>query len=737
MPSDILAPGTRFQDWIIHEVLGIGGFGITYKAQHHLLDASYVAIKEYMPTAYCRRLPDGTIEAKPDKQSIEYFQFGLEKFLAEAQELAKFSHPNIVRVSNFYRLNGTAYIVLEYATGQTLDIWAAGLSQRADEQLLLNVFLPLLDGVQEMHSHGILHRDIKPSNICMQKNNHPILIDFGAVKNLLRSHTHSAIISISEGFSPKEQYASSTIQGAWTDIYALGATIRCLIDNATPPGSTTRHELVSNGSSDPLVPATKAFRGKYTTRFLETIDWCLELNSKDRPQTIAELKQGLLDGRQTLPAPKRHYDVSETDTVVRKSSGQTTTISADRQRVNNDDNSYPEQLNPENKSRTMLLLALLIPIAIVAILLGIFWRGDNALVQNESEIRTESDTTLSKQDNDAIDSNLDEPIIRTPEPELLVDVRSRIDKLKELIATAEALGTVNLPLLDSQLLTVNKQDTNSWQDQLIALDQTIEDFTTGIATMPREVRIGITNDEISVALQLCLEFDSDCSRDWYADELERSVTLTPFVLDRYEVSFGKFAKYTELNNVTTQAEILGRSVEISLSDESAVYRDGLHWANAYDSATNSIEIDNFPITHVTAADARAYCEFVNKRLPTEAEWESVARGAKRYTFTWGNEWQTTASYWADSAVAENTIAPIGSFTSNEDGYYDLVGSVTEWTSSVGSTKELVLMKGASRFDRNIANMRLSVRREESAAYSGDDVGFRCAQDVSEWPNKLP
>jgi len=119
-------------------------------------------------------------------------------------------------------------------------------------------------------------------------------------------------------------------------------------------------------------------------------------------------------------------------------------------------------------------------------------------------------------------------------------------------------------------------------------------------------------------------------------------------------------------------------------------------------------------------------------LPTEAEWELSASGYDRMIYPWGNQWDDQKLYWGGTETGDYLL-PVGSFRQSNQGFYDLAGSVSEWTSTADESGNYGLIKGASRYENNIANIRSAVRRIAATDYSGEDVGFRCAKSLDEWP----
>src|SRR5262245_63905640 len=158
-----LTQGTRLNQYEVMSILGAGGFGITYMARDTTLDTT-VAIKEYLPGDLAVRQADSQVTAKSSISKRD-FDWGLDRFLAEARTLAKFRHPNIVRVNQIFQANNTAYLVMEYAKGQSLEdaLKAGPLTEEQTREILA----PILDGLQSVHDEGFLHRDIKPANIIL------------------------------------------------------------------------------------------------------------------------------------------------------------------------------------------------------------------------------------------------------------------------------------------------------------------------------------------------------------------------------------------------------------------------------------------------------------------------------------------------------------------------------------------------------------------------------------------
>lgn len=280
-----LPKGYQLQEYCFQTVLGVGGFGITYLAQEMQLNQQ-VAIKEFFPNELAIRDRDHTLSPKSQKDT-KHFQWGLERFLEEARTIFQLKHPNIVRIMRFFPANNTAYIVMEYEQGQSLAN-AFPYGYRAREAELMVILPPLLDALETVHHAGYLHRDIKPDNIYLRKkDNSPVLLDFGAARFEVSRRSLPVTSLVTPGYAPLEQYESDgSQQGAWTDIYGLGAVLYRLIEGTSPVEATTRINATIRGKADPLKSAVKIGRRQYSENLLQAIDWALKVNQEERPQNI-------------------------------------------------------------------------------------------------------------------------------------------------------------------------------------------------------------------------------------------------------------------------------------------------------------------------------------------------------------------------------------------------------------------------------------------------------------------
>ena len=301
---DALPVGTVLRDFTIQAVLGHGGFGVVYRARHNELDLT-VAIKEYLPVELAVR-EGATVRPRSDTIRRD-FEDGLRRFRDEAQVLVGFdSHPSIVSCRDFFRANGTAYLVMAYEDGRSL---AEVLASREAEGRpfteadVLAVMLPLLEGLARVHAVGVLHRDIKPSNILIRwRDERPVLIDFGAAKQATARLTKSQA-PYTEGYAALEQVADAGELGPWTDMYGVGAVIWRMVAGGNRPWEPPRpvrverrsHAVVA-AADDPMPSASKLGRERFQPRLLKAIDRCLRLREAERTQDSAELLECLCAG---------------------------------------------------------------------------------------------------------------------------------------------------------------------------------------------------------------------------------------------------------------------------------------------------------------------------------------------------------------------------------------------------------------------------------------------------------
>ena len=312
--GDALEAGTKLEEFVIERVLGAGGFGVTYLARDVSLQA-WRAVKEYLPRGCGSRRHDGCVGPRSESDADDY-QWGLEQFLEEARVLARFdSHRYIVRVFRVFEARGTAYLVMEYLDGRSLKEEIETNGALADDAVR-TILLAITESLAAVHDAGLLHRDIKPDNVMLRPDGTPVLIDFGAARQMIgRSRSLRAVVS--DGYAPIEQYSEQQErQGPWTDIYALGAVAYVALSGQVPDKAPDRVR------TDPLGPVADAANRPVGTGLATAVDAALAVDEADRPRSVfqwrAMLDETFAPPRHSFP-PETHPPPEERDAPVRDS----------------------------------------------------------------------------------------------------------------------------------------------------------------------------------------------------------------------------------------------------------------------------------------------------------------------------------------------------------------------------------------------------------------------------------
>jgi serine/threonine protein kinase len=275
--------GSLLREWRLEGVVGVGGFGIVYRAKGVYFNET-VAIKEYFPGAISDRV-GGTTVAPTNSATEELYALGLDKFVEEAKLLWGLSqpkrHPNIVSVRSLFEMHGTAYSVMDFEDGQPLaELLSAG--RRFDETALMKLLRPLADGLSLAHEAGVVHRDIKPANILIREDGAPVLIDFGSARFASSEATSTSITFYTPPYAALEQYVRSYAQGPWTDIYALGVVLSQCITGRKPAEVLER---LDGGSGELL---GEGHCPGFSRSFTRAVDAAMAVRPTERPQSMAE-----------------------------------------------------------------------------------------------------------------------------------------------------------------------------------------------------------------------------------------------------------------------------------------------------------------------------------------------------------------------------------------------------------------------------------------------------------------
>jgi serine/threonine protein kinase len=283
LPSGYVLNGYR-----IEKPLSSGGFSIVYLARDDK-DIPY-AIKEYLPSTLPLRTEGVEVKVAEGDANLSIFRHGLKCFFEEGRALAMISHPNVVRVENFFRANETCYMVMQYVRGRTLQFHIQRNRHEFTEVFIRRIFSHLMNGLREVHARKLLHLDIKPANIFVAMEGRPVLLDFGAARITLSEEAMKLKPMYTAGFAAPEHYRFKPEElGPWSDIYSVGATIYTCIAGTPPQAGDAREE------KDRMIPLHTLARLPYSDDLYDIIDSCLAVDRMQRPQTAFDLQKRLIE----------------------------------------------------------------------------------------------------------------------------------------------------------------------------------------------------------------------------------------------------------------------------------------------------------------------------------------------------------------------------------------------------------------------------------------------------------
>ena len=293
-----LPPHYKLDRYEFDRVLGTpGAFGITYAARDQR--GGWVAIKELFPIDHVVRRGEQTVVAQTALDE-KMFRAAKDLFRREVKVLTQLKHPNVVRVIDYLEANGTGYMVMVYERGFDIDRYIRGQRPgRLNENELLKILMPLLDGLEAVHALNYLHRDIKPSNLYLSRDEHkPLLLDFGAAHQMVVSRSRPITQILTPPYAPIEQWGRELPLGPFTDVHAMGVVLyEAMMGDHRFPNAPDRL------TNDPLVPLVRQLRGQeYSKEFLTAVDWALQFQAKDRPQTVEEWRKAFPQ-RRSLSKP--------------------------------------------------------------------------------------------------------------------------------------------------------------------------------------------------------------------------------------------------------------------------------------------------------------------------------------------------------------------------------------------------------------------------------------------------
>jgi serine/threonine protein kinase len=305
-----LPDGLEIAGYRIVKKIASGGFSIVYLAYDE--DGNAVAIKEYLPSSLALRQP-GELVPAISAENLPVFRIGLKCFFEEGRALARISHPNVVSVINFFRANDTVYMVMAYESGRSLQDHILRRRDKGErplvsERFIRKMFNQVMNGLREVHTNKLLHLDLKPANIYLRVDGTPILLDFGAARQTLKTDMPKLYPMYTPGFAPPELYAKNGSLGPWTDIYSIGASMFACMVGAPPQPADQRQ------ANDKMEDHFRKLESMYSQELIQVIRWSLRIDPLERPQSVFALQKAL---REPIPEKKEAALLEKVSNKVR------------------------------------------------------------------------------------------------------------------------------------------------------------------------------------------------------------------------------------------------------------------------------------------------------------------------------------------------------------------------------------------------------------------------------------
>ena len=618
----------------IKHVLGKGGFGITYLATDVNLDRQ-VAIKEYLPSEMASRDGDSHVIAEP--AYINEYQAGLNRFIREARTIAKFDHPNVVKVLNVFEENNTAYMVMAYERGKDLRELLRSTKTLVEDQII-DIIIPVLEGLELVHNAGFIHRDIKPGNIMIREDGSPVLIDFGSAYDTKKSSEQITAL-VSPGFTPHEQYTGDAdTQGPWTDIYSLGATLYRCICGRNPVDALTRGSALLKQKDDPLIPASDIGAGKYSANLLAAIDHSMSFNEEHRPKNISSWKRELLG---TTTSQHFRSEIKQNSNSRRNTNNLNDTQEIE---MTHDLNTLP----PVKVKNNAMRYGIAAGIAALTIVIGFI------LVPGDSENDLQSVQTTSP----------------AKENILLTSATEKIESSTEEVSKDDLITTRLKP-----------EPGTVFNDSL----------RVGI---PGPSMIVVPTGEFVIGSNI-----NETGRNKNEGPRKQVRITQPVALSQTEITVGQFRNFVRSTGYITRAE-KEPDVGCRVFNNGWGWEAGRNWKDPGYQQDDKHPVvcvswdDAFAyIEWLSTETGEVYS------LPSEAEWEYAARSGSNKSRFWEEQNGNTCDYANVSDITHATAeslnqspdnifmcedgythsSPVAAFNKNVFGFYDMLGNVWEWT----------------------------------------------------------
>ncbi len=688
---DLLGANTILQSrYEVLQVLGCGGMGAVYLAEHTSLGRKKVALKENFDAS-----------SKAQRQ-----------FQREAETLAHLNHPNLPTVSDhFIGANGRQYLVMTYVEGQSL---AERLEQAGGRPLSETEVLAwadqLLDALDYCHRRSVIHRDIKPQNIIIQPDGQAMLVDFGLVKLYDPTSPSTSTFMLGMGtpeYAPPEQYGATTEHTeARSDLYSLGATLYHLLTGQVPPTSTQR-----TASPNILTPP-RQLNPNLSPPVEAAILQAIALPLASRFQNAAEMRQALQPAGGPLPRPAP--------------------------------TSVPPWIWALGGAVVMLVV-----VGLLALVTGRGLSGDLGtpavalLPATPTPINTITAVPIS-----LTNTPTDTPVTPTSTPTATsthTPIPTDIPVTPTSTPTATSTHTpipTDIPVTPTSTPTATSIPTST---PVTPNPGDIHTDSHGVPMVYVPAGPFEMGSSADVGLAECKKLRSnhdECQRSWFEDEEPvHTITLYAFYIDQYEVTNAQFAVF--LNEQGSE----GGAIWLDADDGGMhIHQQGGIWQVDDGYADH-------PVIKVSWYGARAYCEWRGTRLPTEAEWEKAARGVDGRLYPWGNEFDGRRANFCDSNCEHEWAnrdyddgyaftAPVGFYSNGISPYgvYDMAGNVWEWVQSEyrdypyqtddgredSSGTNARVLRGGSWY--NVGDcVRAALRDDYNLTVAYYEVGFRCVR----------
>ncbi len=798
-----LPPGTRLEGLVVNRLLRQTAQSAVYEVTDPAIDARF-ALKEYLPESLALRDADGAVRPAGD-DTAEAFEAGLARFRREAQVAAGFDHPALARVIRLVQLNGTVGQLMPLYGGQPLlDALGAAPPEPARARA---VALALMDAVAALHRHGLVHRDIKPGNVLVDTDGRVTLMDFGGTVESMGDGRQGT-----PGYAAPEQYDAEADTGPLTDIYGLAATLYHALTGEAPPAANTRLDAITAGKPDPLVPARERLRTTTFGGLGDTIDHGLRLDPAARPENVDQWRRAFesLDWRLDTARPDNEESTEETREwlpkvllgvlVLALVAIAIYLLGGDDRRLAEPDPGHERQppptstpgaineraASPEERAQWQAALE-------ADTLMGYrrfleAWPDSVFREQARLQIEVLDERAWQALSEENTRAAYERYLDQFPGGLHEADALRAIERIDEAAAQAER-----------ERLAREAADEAAWETArtagtVAALDQYIADWPTGnhidTARDLRRQMLDRANDDSAWAAAQRL--DNTEAYQSYIDAFPNGehVAAAMAAIDAFDLRPGRpfrdCADCPEMIVVPAGTFVQGsndesaparerpaRNVRIPEAFAAGMYEVTMAQWDACVAAGGCAETpsDNGwgrgdrPVMMVSWNDAQQYAHWLSEqtgetyRLPSESEWEYMARARETGDFPFGDPAEVCGSgniagaetdfRWRHDACADDVALgtlPVGQLRPNDFGLFDVIGNVAEWTADCMNLSYLDAPSDGSAWTRGICSshmarggswvtgtrdIRFSARFDLKNGDRNDFTGFRVVRELRE------